>query len=230
MRRRQLLTAATAVALPGVARAQTTDVDLKLVLAIDVSRSIDEDEARLQRQGYIQALTDPRVIDAMTAGQHRRIALCYIEWAGDHFHKTTIDWTAIDGAAAAGRFAAAIAAAPPESERWTAVGAALRYSGEKLARSPFRAARQVIDISGDGKNNNGPPAERVRDELVARGIVINALPIVNDRPTFGRPPPADLDVWFEENVIGGPGAFSIVAKGFGDFARAVRTKMTREIS
>lgn len=235
MRRRSLLRsasgAAVAMAAPAIVRAdEIVDVDLRLVIAVDVSRSIDEEEARLQREGYLQALAEPRVIDAMTGGPHKRVALAYVEWAGTHFQRTAINWSLIDSPAAAKDFAAKLEASPLTSQSWTAIGAALAYAGAKFDEPLFRSSRKVIDISGDGKTNNGPPAEIVRDELVKRGIVINGLPIVSDRPNFGRPPEADLDLYYEEKVIGGPGSFIVVAKGFADFARAIRNKMTREIS
>ncbi|HKU95836.1 MAG TPA: DUF1194 domain-containing protein, partial [Vineibacter sp.] len=170
------------------------------------------------------------VIDAMTGGTLRRIAIAYVEWAGTHYQRTAIDWTMIDGPASAASFAAKLDASPMTSQSWTAVGAALAYAGAKFDEPLFRSNRKVIDVSGDGKTNNGPPAELVRDELVKRGIVINGLPILSDRPNFGRPPETDLDTYYEEKVIGGPGAFMVVAKGFEDFGRAIRNKMTREIS
>jgi hypothetical protein len=235
MRRRTLLGnaggAVLAATAPTLSRAdEIVDVDLRLVIAVDVSRSIDEDEARLQRQGYLEALADKRVIDAMTGGPLRRIAVTYVEWAGTHYQRTAIGWTMIDSAAAAAAFAGKLDASPMTSQSWTAVGAALAYAASKFDEPLFRSNRKVIDISGDGKTNNGPPAELVRDELVKRGIVINGLPILSDRPNFGRPPEADLDVYYEEKVIGGAGAFIVVAKGFADFSRAIRSKMTREIS
>lgn len=237
MRRRTLLrgigaaATATAMAAPAVVQAdEVVEVDLRLVIAVDVSRSIDEDEARLQRQGYLDALADQRVIDAMTGGRLRRMAIAYVEWAGTHYQRTAINWTMIDSAATAASFAAQLKTSPMTSQSWTAVGAALAYAGAKFDEPLFRSTRKVIDISGDGKTNNGPPAEIVRDELVKRGIVINGLPILSDRPNFGRPPEADLDAYYEENVIGGPGSFIVVAKGFADFGRAIRNKMTREIS
>jgi hypothetical protein len=235
MRRRSLLRsaggAALAAAAPAALRAdEIVDVDLRLVLAVDVSRSVDEDEARLQRQGYLEALADGRVIDAMTGGPHKRIAIAYVEWAGTHFQRTAINWTLIDSPAAAAAFAAKLEASPFTSQSWTAVGAALAYAGSKFDEPLFRSTRQIIDISGDGKNNNGPPPEIVRDELVKRGIVINGLPIISERPNFGRPPEADLDLYYEEKVIGGQGSFIVPAKGFADFGRAIRSKMTREIS
>jgi len=235
MRRRTLLRNASGAALTAVAPMaargdEIVEVDLRLVIAVDVSRSIDEDEARLQRQGYLEALADRRVIDAMTGGALRRIAIVYVEWAGTHYQRTAIDWTMIDGPASAASFAGKLEASPMTSQSWTAVGAALAYAAAKFDEPLFRSNRKVIDISGDGKTNNGPPAELVRDELIKRGIVINGLPILSDRPNFGRPPETDLDAYYEEKVIGGPGAFMVVAKGFEDFGRAIRSKMTREIS
>jgi hypothetical protein len=235
MRRRTLLRGAGGAALAAVAHQaaradEIVEVDMRLVIAVDVSRSIDEDEARLQRQGYLQALADRRVLDAMTGGPLRRIAIAYVEWAGTHYQRTVIDWGLIDSAPAAADFAGKLEASPFTSQSWTAVGAALAYAATKFDEPLFRSARKVIDISGDGKTNNGPPAELVRDELIKRGIVINGLPILSDRPNFGRPPETDLDTYYEEKVIGGPGAFMVVAKGFEDFGRAIRSKMTREIS
>ena len=212
------------------AQAQDAVVDLQLVLAVDVSRSIDEIEGQLQRQGYIEAIADQRVVDAILSGPHRRIALCYIEWAGAHYQRTVIEWTLIDSEQAARAFTERLAEAPRVSESWTAVGAALEYSGRKFLNSGFRSDRRVIDISGDGRNNHGPPDAPIRDALVSEGIVINGLPIMLGRSNFGRPPDDDLDRYYEENVIGGPGSFLIVARSFEDFGRAVRTKLVKEIS
>jgi len=234
MKRRTALAGSLATSLatlagPIPARAQTM-VDLQLVLAVDVSRSIDEVEAELQRRGYIEAMTDQRVIDAILAGENRRIVLCYVEWAGTHYQAVVIDWTVIDSAAAARRFADKLTEAPRTSQSWTAVGAALAFAGQRFDNSGFDAKRRVIDISGDGRTNDGPPAELVRDRLVAQGIVINGLPVVMNRSNFGRPPDVGLDKYYEENVIGGPASFMIVAANFDDFSRAVRSKLIREIS
>jgi hypothetical protein len=223
--------AAVAAAAPRTARAdEIVDVDMRLVIAVDVSRSIDDDEARLQRKGYLDALADTRVLDAMMGGPLQRMAIAYVEWAGTHYQRTAIDWTLIDSEQAAAAFARQLEASPLTSQSWTAIGAALAYAGAKFDEPLFRSMRKIIDVSGDGKTNNGPPAEIVRDELVKRGIVINGLPILSDRPNFGRPPETDLDTYYEEKVIGGSGAFMVVAKGFEDFGRAIRHKMTREIS
>jgi hypothetical protein len=230
MKRRTALVgslASLAAALP--ARADTP-VDLQLVLAVDVSRSIDEVEAELQRRGYTEALTNPSVVEAILSGEHKRIALCYTEWAGTHYQMVVIDWTLIDTADSARRFSEKLAEAPRTSQSWTAVGAALAFAAQRFDTSGYDSKRRVIDISGDGRTNDGPPAEMVRDRLVAQGIVINGLPVMMNRTNFGRPPDAGLDRYYEENVIGGPGCFMISAANFDDFGRAVRNKLIREIS
>lgn len=229
MKRRSALVGSLAAMAAAVAKADTP-VDLQLVLAVDVSRSIDEVEAELQRRGYVEALTNERVIDAILSGEHRRIALCYTEWAGTHYQTVVIDWSVIDSAAGARRFADKLAEAPRASQSWTAVGAALAHAGQQLESSGFTSRRRVIDISGDGRTNDGPPAEIVRDRLVSQGIVINGLPVMMNRTNFGRPPDLTLDKYYEESVIGGPGSFLIVADNFDHFSRAVRTKLVREIS
>lgn len=230
MRRRSALVGSmAALATATSARAQTP-VDLQLVLAVDVSRSIDEVEAELQRRGYIEALTSDRVVDAILSGENRRIAICYTEWAGAHFQAVVIDWTVIDSPGAAQRFADRLAEAPRTSQSWTAIGAALAHAGQRFEKAPFVAKRRVIDVSGDGRTNDGPPAEIVRDKLVSQGIVVNGLPVMMNRSNFGRPPDLALDRYYEESVIGGPGSFLIVADNFDHFGRAVRTKLVREIS
>ena len=230
MKRRSALVGSLAAMAAATTGRADTPVDLQLVLAVDVSRSIDEVEAELQRRGYIEALTNDRVIDAILSGEHRRIALCYTEWAGTHYQAVVIDWSVIDSAAGARRFADKLAEAPRASQSWTAVGAALVHAGQRFDASGFTSKRRVIDISGDGRTNDGPPAEIVRDKLVAMGIVINGLPVMMNRTNFGRPPDLTLDKYYEENVIGGPGSFMIVADNFDHFGRAVRTKLVREIS
>jgi hypothetical protein len=230
MKRRTALVGSFA-ALTGVstARAQTA-VDLQLVMAVDVSRSIDEVEAELQRRGYIEAMVNERVVDAILSGEHKRIAVCYVEWAGTQYQVVVIDWTVIDSKAAARRFSEKLSEAPRTSQSWTAVGAGLAYSAQRFENSGFFAKRRVIDISGDGRTNDGPPAELVRDKLVQQGFVINGLPVMMNRSNFGRPPDLALDKYYEENVIGGPGSFMIAAVNFDDFGRAVRSKLIREIS
>jgi hypothetical protein len=230
MKRRTALVGSLAALAATSARAADLPVDLQLVLAVDVSRSIDEVEAELQRRGYIEALANDRVVDAILSGENRRIALCYVEWAGTHYQAVVIDWTVIDSGAAARRFAEKLTEAPRTSQSWTAVGAALAHAAQRFENSGFTSKRRVIDISGDGRTNDGPPAELVRDKLVVQGIVINGLPVMMNRTNFGRPPDLTLDKYYEENVIGGLGSFAIVADNFDQFGRAVRTKLVREVS
>ncbi len=216
-----LLTASPAAALP---------VDLELILAVDVSRSIDADEARLQREGYVQALTDPRVIQAIQSGNHGRIALCYVEWAAASLQFTLIGWTLIKDAASANAFAGKLAEMPIQAHSRTSISGAIDYSVKLFGRGGYEGERLVIDISGDGRNNDGRPAHLARNEAVARGIVINGLPIINDRPTFGFPPDANLDIYYETDVIGGPGSFMVVARSFEQFGEAILSKLIREIA
>ena len=230
MKRRSALVGSLAAMAAATTAKADTPVDLQLVLAVDVSRSIDEVEAELQRRGYIEALTNERVIDAILSGEHKRIAICYTEWAGTHYQTVVIDWTVLDSPGAARRFAEKLSEAPRTSQSWTAVGAALAHAGQRFESSGFAPKRRVIDVSGDGRTNDGPPAEIVRDKLVAQGIVINGLPVMMNRTNFGRPPDLMLDKYYEENVVGGPGSFMIVADNFDHFSRAVRTKLVREIS
>jgi hypothetical protein len=230
MKRRTALFGSLA-ALAGTSAAQAaTPVDLQLVMAVDVSRSIDEVEAELQRRGYIEAMTNERVIDAILSGENKAIGVCYVEWAGTHYQQTVIDWMLVDSARAARGFSDKLAESPRTSQSWTAVGQALAYSAKRFEDAPFTSRRRIIDISGDGRTNDGPPAELIRDRLVADGFVINGLPVMMNRTNYGRPADITLDKYYEENVIGGPGSFMTVAANFDDFGRAVRSKLIREIS
>lgn len=231
MQRRSLLAAAGAAALAGPRAARAAEpVDVLLVLAVDVSRSVDEDEARLQRQGYRDALTDRVVLEAIRGGILGSIALAYVEWAGLEYQRLVLPWTRIAGRADAERWSEALAQAPRASLSWTSISGGIEFSRRTLAEAPFEATRRVIDVSGDGVNNSGSPVEEARDRAVAEGIVINGLPIVNDRPTFGRLPPVPLDEYFRDTVVGGPGAFVIVAENFESFGAAVKRKLIREIA
>ncbi len=206
-------------------------VDLELVLAVDISGSVDEVEAVLQREGYIAALRHPQVIEAIESGMFGRIAVTYVEWAGDHYQRTMLDWTLIDGAPSAYAFADALAESPLVTEHWTSLSTAIDYAVPLFDHNGFEGFRRVIDISGDGYNNRGRPVEWARDEAVAAGITINGLPIVNDRPNpWGSRPPVDLDRYYEQRVIGGPGAFIVVAEDYVAFARAILSKLLLEIA
>jgi len=231
MRRRMLLSAVGAVALPAIHPARAEEaVDVALVLAVDVSRSIDEDEARLQREGYRLAVSDPMVVAAVRRGMIGAVAIGYVEWAGIEYQRTVIPWRRIASQQQADAWAEELAAAPRASLSWTSISGAIRHSRSVLAECPWEATRRVIDVSGDGVNNSGPPADTERDAALAEGITINGLPIVNDRPTFGRLPPIPLDDYYRQNVIGGPGAFMVVAEDFESFAVAVKRKLIREIA
>lgn len=238
MRRRVLFASVAATSFvegpfgAGQAFAQSAPepVDVLLVLAVDVSRSIDEDEARLQREGYRNAVSDPRVVEVIRRGMIGAIGLAYVEWAGFEYQRLVLPWTRIGTQAQADAWASALSEAPRASLSWTSISGAIDFSRRTLAEAPFEGTRRVIDVSGDGVNNSGRPAELARDEAVAQGIVINGLPIINDRPTFGRMPQVPLDQYFQQSVIGGAGAFMIVAEDFDAFGTAVRRKLLREIA
>ena len=236
MHRRALLAAGAAAATLGTAgrfapaRAAEEPVDVLLVLAVDVSRSVDEDEARLQREGYRNAVSDPLVVEAIRGGMIGAIGVAYVEWAGAEYQRLVLPWTRIASPADAFTWASRLDEAPRASLSWTSISGALDHSQRVLAEAPFEATRRVIDVSGDGVNNSGGPVEAARDRLVADGVTINGLPIMNDRPTFGRLPPVPLDEYFRESVVGGPGAFVIPAEDFQAFGHAVKRKLIREIA
>jgi hypothetical protein len=231
-----LAAAALVLRAPADAQAQGLPVDLELILAVDVSGSVDEVEAQLQREGYIAALTSERVLDAIRSGENRRIGVAYVEWAGAQYQRTIVDWTIIEDAASARAVADRIAASPYVAIRWTSISAAIDYSMAVFQTSPFESTRRVIDISGDGKNNNGGDVVSARDRAVAAGVTINGLPILNDRAGGwsgggrGFPSDPDLDVYYQNFVIGGPGAFMVPAESFDTFANAIQSKLIREIA
>ena len=213
----------------GVSGAATT-VDLELVLAVDVSRSIDADEFDLQRQGYARAIVNPNVVNAIKSGAIGTIAIAYVEWSGADQQKTVVDWTLIRDAASAQAFAAAVLAAPRSFAAYTSISGAIDYSVQLLATKRFDAQRQVIDVSGDGSNNSGRPVWLARDAAIEGGITINGLTIINDRPNpFSRPEPK-LDDYYRENVIGGAGAFVLIAHDFSSFAEAILSKLIKEVA
>jgi hypothetical protein len=234
MRRRALVLAVvlwaaafSAAALPALAA--DTRVDLELILAVDVSRSMDIDEQQLQRDGYVAALTHPEVIDAITQGRHGKIALTYVEWAGPDTQYTVVDWRAIDGPGSAKAFAAALAQAPIQRFRGTSISSGLVFAAPQFNSNGFEATRRVIDVSGDGPNNMGIPIELARAPILGAGITINGLPIMIKQPSgFASIP--DLDDYYEQCVIGGFGAFLVVVRSAGQFAEAIRRKMVLEIA
>lgn len=205
-------------------------VDLELVLAVDVSRSVDPEEAKLQREGYLTAMVHPRVLQAIRSGPLGKIAVTYVEWAGVDTQYTVVPWTLIDSDQSAAGFISRLEAAPYNARNWTSISGAIDYSVRLFEDNGYEGTRRVIDISGDGRTNQGRPSSAARDDAVDAGIVINGLPVVNERMNFYRPPEYDLDVYYRDNVIGGPGAFMIVAENFNAFTGAILSKLIREIA
>jgi Protein of unknown function (DUF1194) len=205
-------------------------VDVELVIAVDVSLSMDADEQRLQREGYVAAFRDPELQRAITSGAHGRIGLVYMEWAGPSSQSVVIPWTIIDGPGTARAFADRLAAQPISRLRLTSIGAALQFARTLLAESGFAGVRRVVDISGDGPNNSGPPAPIARDVLVADGVVVNGLPIMlkTASPTFFDL--TDLDRYYAACVIGGAGSFMVPVRDIAELKSAIRRKLLLEIS
>ena len=225
-----LVFAAPTVAQAPKSTAKTTPVDLELVLAVDVSRSIDADEFDLQRPGYARAITNERVLDAVQSGSLGAIAVAYVEWSGADQQRTVVDWTLIRDQNTAEDFAAAILAAPRSFAAYTSISGAIDYAVRLFETSRYEGSRQVIDVSGDGSNNSGRPVWLARDAAVEVGITINGLAIINDRPNpFSRPEPK-LDDYYRENVIGGSGAFVVIAEDFNTFASAILSKLIKEVA
>ncbi len=226
-----LVLAAALIAAHYEVSATALSVDLELILAIDVSGSIDEEEAMLQRQGYIAAFRHPRVVDAIRRGSIGRIAVSYYEWAGFGHIKVINDWTLIEDKESAQAFADKLGVVPPETVRRTAISDAIDFAVPYFKRNAFSGTRKVVDISGDGPNNWGRLVTHARDAAVAAGITINGLPVVNIRSNpRGTPPTPGLDLYYRNCVIGGAGAFMVVAREFVDFAGAVLKKLILEIA
>jgi hypothetical protein len=205
---------------------QTNEVDVELVLAVDTSRSMDYEEARIQREGYLAAITHKEFIEAVKGGMAGRIAISYFEWAGDVVEGSLIDWQIIESEADAVAFANKLASRPIEMQRRTSISAALAQGASLLASNPFQGMRQVIDVSGDGANNSGSPVEPARNKAVGAGIVINGLAIML-RPSGT---PGGLDQYYADCVVGGPGSFVLPVHKIEDFAVAVRRKLVMEVS
>jgi len=220
------------LACGGAAQAET--VDLLLVLAADVSRSIDDAEFNLQRKGYAAALSDPRVLSAIVGGQHHAIATTFIEWSGAGDQNVVVDWTVIRDDEAAGAMAATILSAPRSFVGRTSISAALDFSMERLAAAPIEADKHIIDVSGDGTSNSGRGVAEARDDAVAKGVTINGLAIINTNANpgyaFHTNPPGGLPKYYQDNVIGGPGAFLLVVENFETFADAITRKLMSEIA
>jgi len=232
--RRAAIVLAFASALFAASPARTEPVDLLLVLAADVSRSVDSQKFQLQREGYAAALADPRVIDAIQSGRRGRIGLLFLEWSGFGNQKVVIDWTVVDGPKAAQAFGDRLLESPRSFADRTSISGGIDAAVAQLARAPFEAQRRTIDVSGDGTNNAGRDVGLARDEALALGISINGLVILSDTPLPWNPehtnPPGGLTKYYRDNVIGGPGSFALEAKDFNSFGEAIVKKMIAEIA
>jgi Protein of unknown function (DUF1194) len=230
-----------ALAAPDVRRAGAAGapvaVDAAIVLAADVSRSIDDGEFALERRGYADAIQSQQLIDAISTGPHGAIALSYVEWAGEGEEKVVVDWAVIRNDADARAFAAALTAAPRSFVGRTAIGSAIDYSFALFAESAFETDRRVIDVSGDGTNNQGRMVTEARDAAVGAGAVINGLSIFNRKAAamggylaLHTNPPGGIENYYRDNVIGGPGAFVIPIDDFKSFGEAMVRKLVNEIA
>jgi hypothetical protein len=227
---RMTLAALLAAAAAGSAVAQKrARVDVEIVLAVDVSQSMDYEEHQLQRNGYVEAFRHKDVISAITSGPEGRIAVTYMEWGGMFEPIQTIDWTVIDSEAAARAFADRLAAEPIYSEQRTSISNALIKAAELIETNAFTAGRRVIDVSGDGANNSGPQVDVTRDEVLGRGIVINGLPIMLNKPREFYDI-EHLDRYYKHCVIGGEAAFIAPVYDLRQLASTIRKKLVMEIA
>lgn len=205
-------------------------VDVELVLAVDVSLSMSADELEIQRHGYAAALTHDNVLQAIADGAYGKIAVTYVEWAGSSWQRVIVPWTVIAGRADAERVVAQMSAHPPDSARRTSISGALAFGGDLFAESAYRGTKRVIDISGDGPNNQGAPVTLVRDGLVGQGIIINGLPLMTRGGFSGGYDVNNLDRYYSDCVIGGPGAFMIPVNDWTQFPEAIRRKLVLELA
>lgn len=205
-------------------------VDVELVLAVDVSLSMSPDELEIQRHGYAAALTDDRVLEAIAEGAYGKIAVTYVEWAGTTSQIVVVPWTAIANRADAERVVNQLSAKPPNSARRTSISSAIEFGSDLFAESAFRGTKRVIDISGDGPNNQGPPVDIIRDAAVAQGITINGLPLMTNGGFGNAYDVEDLDRYYADCVIGGPGAFMIPVNEWSQFPEAIRRKLVMELA
>jgi hypothetical protein len=217
-----LRTLVALVLLLGTPAGATQPVDLALVLAVDVSRSVDDEEYRIQKDGYAEAFGSRAVIEAIESGAVGAIAVTYVEWSGKGRQRQLVPWTVIHNPATALAFADAIRASPRAFADFTAVGSAIDFAAGLFNGDWFGASRRVIDVSGDGVSNAGTPTEEARDRAVAAGITVNGLAILNEQWR--------LDAWYRDHVIGGLAAFVMPASDFADFRLAIMAKLVREIA
>jgi len=222
------------IALFSTAAFAGDDVDLLLVLAADVSRSIDTPKFQLQREGYAAAISDPRVLDTIRSGRNGRIGLTFVEWSSLDAQRVVIDWTMVGDTASAKDFGDRLIEAPRSFTGRTSISAAIEFAMGQLAMAPFASTRRTIDISGDGTNNAGRDVATVRDEAVAKDVTINGVVILSENPISWNPehtnPVGGLDAYYRNNVIGGSGAFVMAAPNFNAFGKAMISKMIAEVA
>ena len=234
MRALWLALLAFTLCIGGAVPARAEQVDLLLVLAADVSRSVDGPKFQLQREGYAAALADARVLEAIRSGARRRIAVCFVEWSGITSQRVVIDWSVIEDAASARQFGDKLVEAPRSFAERTSISGAIDFSVLQLARAPFTAHRRTVDVSGDGTNNSGRDVRSARDDAVAKDITVNGLVILSERPLAWNPdhthPPGGLLNYYRDNVIGGAGAFALAAENFEAFGKALINKLIAEIA
>jgi hypothetical protein len=216
---------------PEVADKQTASaVDVELIIAVDVSYSMDLDELAVQREGYAQAIVSKEFLQALRTGPNARISVTYFEWSASSDQKIIIPWRAIDGPETADAVADEIIKAPVRRGSRTSISGAILFAMPLFEEDPYRGLRRVIDISGDGPNNSGPPVTPARDEAVRNGIVINGLPIMVKEPSYSTMDIDNLDRYYEDCVIGGPGSFVVPIKDREKFKEAIRTKLLLEVA
>ena len=216
--------------MPGKPSPGALAVDVELVLSTDISYSMDYDELKLQRDGYVEAIQSAEFLSALRQGMHGKVAVTLVEWASENDQRVVVPWRLIDGPETARAVAAEMAAAPVRRAFRTSISGALIFSARLFEGNGFAGIRRVIDVSGDGTNNQGPLIVPTRDEVIARGIVINGLPIMLKEPQPNSIDIKDLDIYYEDCVIGGPGAFVVPMRELEKFKDAIRTKLVLEVA
>lgn len=225
------LVLALAVAMPQArAQQQAEQVDLALVLAVDVSSSVDEGEAGIQRTGYIAALRDPKIAEAIRGGLTGKIVVTYVEWASPSDQRVIIPWRTLTDAASANAFATELEMSKYRPGSTTSISAGIDFCVKLLNTSGINAIRRVIDMSGDGYSDYGRDVRAARDDAVKAGIIINGLPVMNERAAYRTKIPEDLDTYYKNNVTGGRGSFTLAVKKLDDFNKLILQKLILEIA
>lgn len=215
---------------PTAGKDDAPSVDVELVLAVDVSYSMDMDELAVQREGYAQAIVSKEFLQALKTGPNGKIAVTYFEWAASSDQKIIIPWRVIDGPETADAVASEIMQAPIRRASRTSISSAIFFAMPLFDENPYRGLRRVIDISGDGPNNNGAPVTGARDEALAKGITINGLPIMVKEPSYSTMDIENLDWYYEDCVVGGPGSFVVSIRDRDRFKEAIHNKLLQEVA